>query len=91
MKTRQRYTVTYINKDGLRTFINPNQGRFHFDKENDAKEHLANTLIHNTIEVLNSVYCDYRTLRVDPIECYDHGDAISVYIKPDIELKEFVD
>ena len=91
MKTQRRYTITYIYKDGLRKFARANQGRNHFDKESDAKEFLANTLKNNSIETLNSVYCDYRTLRVDPIECYDHGDAISVYIKPDVELKEFTD
>jgi hypothetical protein len=72
-----RYAITHISKkDGFRKLAFANQGRHHFDNKEKAKEYLANMLKNNSINTLNSVYGDYKTLRVDLVECYDHGDAV---------------
>lgn len=77
MKTR--YAITHINREGLRVLSSANQGRNHFDTEQAAKNHLAAMLKPETNRphVLASVFGRHytETMRVDPVRCYDHGDA----------------
>jgi hypothetical protein len=77
MKTITRYAITRRTKDGLRVLYGPNQGRFHHDTKESAEAHLAAMLTNNSKKTLDSV-CEGQsdTLRVDAIECYQHGDAV---------------
>lgn len=79
---RKRYAVTFVNKDGLRTFVSGNQGRFHFDTAAEAHSWRRAMFENNSQKQLESLYngCDGVTsLAVSPIDCYDHGDAVGCY------------
>jgi hypothetical protein len=77
-----RYAITCICKEtGFRKLAHANQGRYHFDKKEDAEEMLRNILKNNCEATLKSVYGDITKMRVDPVECYDHGDAIRYYFE----------
>ena len=82
-----RYAITCVNKDGYRELAFANQGRNHFDDRDSAKLHLEMTLKHNDEKTLKSVYGDISKMRVDEVECYDHGDAIRVILGEDKEFK----
>lgn len=73
MKTR--YAITKIQRDGLRVLALANQGRNHFDTKPEAEQALQAILQNNSADTLKSVYGDLLKMRVDPVECYDHGDA----------------
>jgi hypothetical protein len=73
MKTR--YAITNINKDGLRILSFANQGRNHFDSREDAESWLS--AMRGDMRSLRVVLGEQvDTLRVDAVECYDHGDAV---------------
>lgn len=78
MKTR--YAITKINTYGLRVLAFANQGRNHFDTKAKAEAHLAAVLKNNSADTLRSVYGDTTKMRVDPVECYDHGDAVGTVV-----------
>lgn len=73
-----RYAVTTVKSDGLRVLAFANQGRCHFDTKDGAEKHLAAILANNSESTLASTFGqNFRTtMRVDPVECYDHGDAV---------------
>jgi hypothetical protein len=81
MKTR--FALTMVNPDGLRVLARPNQAHLHFDTPDLAQQHLADTLRVNSDSILRSFCGDPSKLRVDPIECYDNGDAIRSIIGDD--------
>ncbi len=58
----------------------PNQGHNHFDTIDQAKKGLKALLSNNLIDTLRSTFGDPELLRVDPVVCYDHGDAIFVFL-----------
>lgn len=76
-----RYAVTKINEDGYRVLACANRGQYHFLNRVEAQTFLDNILKNNSEDMLRSVYGDTTKMRVDPIECYHHGDAIGIYIK----------
>jgi hypothetical protein len=82
-----RYAITRINEDGYRQLAFANQGRNHFEDRDSAEFHLKMTLKHNKEKFLKSLYGDISELRVDEVECYDHGDAIRVIFEEDKEFK----
>lgn len=73
MKTR--YTVTKVDKSGLRVIAGANQGRCHFDTRAAAEKWLSAALQNNSSDTLKSVWGDLDKVKVMPVECYDHGDA----------------
>jgi hypothetical protein len=78
---RTRYAITHrSDKLGLRTFSMPaNQARYHFDERAAAEAALEAFKGPNGLcKVLSPT--EMKTLRVDPIECYDHGDAVGIYV-----------
>lgn len=83
MKTR--FAITYINKGGARALARGNQGRNHFDTIPEAVRHLNAIKNNNSIDTLISVYGKegVESMGVSPIECYDHGDAVGVYVDVD--------
>lgn len=76
---RTRYVLTHLAKDGLRTLVNANQGRNHYDTREEA-EHALEALAPQLRERLGM-----RALEVRATECYDHGDAVSVYSDTDFQ------
>ena len=82
MKTR--YAVTYIDEEyGLRKLARTNWGINHFDTPEGAFSHLKDMKENNSLELLESIYGKpgVESMGVSPIECYDHGDAISIFVK----------
>lgn len=80
MKTM--YQVTCRNRDGLRVMITPNQGRHMHETRAKADDWMESFLENNTTERLSNVYGprSLGTFRVDAFECYDHGDAVGIYV-----------
>ena len=83
-----RYAITCINKDGLRGLIHAAQGRFMKERREDAEQDLKDLLSSNSASRLISVYGKQglATLRVDPFDCYDHGDPKGVYVDQPLYL-----
>lgn len=80
---RKRYAVTFVGKDGLRTFVAPaNQGRYHFDTPAAAHAWRRALLENNSRGQLEGLFngpAGVASIAVSPIDCYDHGDAVGVY------------
>lgn len=72
---RMRFVITKVTRDGLRVLATTNQGRRHHDTREEAEQQLAAILSNNSADTLASVYGDVRKMRVDEVECYDHGDS----------------
>jgi hypothetical protein len=73
------FALTMVNKDGMRTLARANQGRNHFETKELAEEYLKDVWTNNSEDTLKSVFGDVIKMRVDPVECYHHGDAKRVY------------
>jgi len=72
-----RYAITKVNKDGLIVLASANQGRNHFDTEEQATKHLALLRANNSNDNLKYFADGHpEKLAVRAIECYHHGDAI---------------
>lgn len=83
MKTR--FAITHVAAaDGLRVLSRANQGRNHFDTEQAGRDYLAAMLDPQTNRpgVLRSVFGPHylTTMRVEAVECYDHGDAVGAVL-----------
>lgn len=81
MKTS--FNVSYINRHGDRVLFGANQGR-HFSDTREEKEEWLKECFENTGEekLVRMLGEQSRgTFRVDAFECYDNGDAKSVYVK----------
>lgn len=81
MKTM--YAVTHVNKDGMRTLTYANQGRNHCDKREDAERKLAALVQNTTVDRLEQIFGNQAlgTFDVREVDCYDHGDAKSIWFK----------
>lgn len=72
-----RYAITHVDKKlGLRRLTHANQGRNHFLTQQEAQEHLDAIRDSLRDKVLGD---EADSLKVTPIDCYDHGDAKSHY------------
>jgi hypothetical protein len=73
----QKYALTNLNKDGQRVLTFANQGRNHYDTRQEAQ-----ALLDLFKEDLRARVLDNRadTLEVHAIECYENGDAKSIFI-----------
>ncbi len=82
MKTM--YALTHIDSDGMRTLTRRNWGQNHFETREAGEKYLEAFLNPETnrestlIEIFGKRAIG--TFKICPIECYDHGDAISVYV-----------
>ncbi len=81
MKTM--FQVTCITKQGLRCLIGAAQGRNMHETREAADTWLAAFLANNSTDRLASIYGAQAldTFRVDPFECYDHGDPVGIYVE----------
>lgn len=73
-----RYVITHMGKNGLRTLTFAAQGRHTFDTEGQAQDYL-NLLLENGIKTRMPNGCDWQTLEVRPVECWDHKDPKTCY------------
>ena len=80
MKTR--FAITHINRDGMRTLSCPNQGRNHRDHKEDADKLLEVCTLNTASDLLAQIYGKQAvgTFEVRPVKCYDHGDAVGIYV-----------
>lgn len=77
---RTRYAITHVHKNGLRGLTFANQGRNHYDTRAAAYEALGAYMRpgNGLDRVLEPK--QFESLRVDTIECYDHGDAVGIWV-----------
>lgn len=78
------YNISFVDRDGLRKLVGPNQGRYFKATREEAAEHLAAFEgPTNGEERLASIFGRQAigTFRVDAFECYDHGDAVGIYVR----------
>lgn len=76
-----RHVITFKNASGQRQLMGPNQGR-HFSRTREAAELKLKNLLDNTSE--NSLIQIFgpqalNTFEVRECECYESGDAKSIY------------
>ena len=76
------FNVTCIGRNGLRTLVGPSQGRCMKATREEAETLLTAMLASNSEEQLASIYGGQAigTFRVDPFDCYDHGDPKGIYV-----------
>lgn len=74
MKTM--YAITHISH-GLRRLTFANQGRNHYERPEQAQ-----SALNRYLAGLRSAgtEMEMRTLQVRPVECYEHGDAVGIYV-----------
>ena len=71
------FALTCIKEDGLRGLWNANRGCPHFESLAKAEAAAESVKKNNDKETLEQ-YC--KGIRADAIFCYDHGDAIGIYV-----------
>lgn len=77
----QRYCVTYLLPNGLRTLVGPAQARhLHHDRKG-AETWLRAFLAVNAQDRIRAVYggSALGTFRVDSVECWENGDPKGIY------------
>jgi hypothetical protein len=76
------YNISYIDRHGLRVLLGPAQGRCMYRTAEAAAAHLT-ALLEESEERLVSVCGEQArgTFRVDPFDCWDHGDPKGIYVK----------
>lgn len=78
------YNVSFVDRDGYRKLLGPNQGRCMKETREEAEGQLA-ALLRESADRLVDV-CGPRsrgTFRVDAFRCYDHGDPMGIYVEED--------
>ena len=77
------FNVSFIDKNGLRTLVGPAQGRHMLPTREAAEKWLSAFLANNAPERLASIFGDQAlgTFRVDPFDCYEHGDPKGIYVR----------
>lgn len=86
MKTR--FVITKLDNSGLRTLACANQGRNHYDTQQEAERSLVAILNPsvNSADTLKSVFGDVSQMKVLAVPCYDHGDAMHTVFSDDKSL-----
>ena len=75
-----RWAITRKAPGEARSLAFANQGRNHFDTEEEAVRHLGLLRQNNNPDTLSTFDSQQgKTLEVRPVECYWHGDAIGVF------------
>lgn len=78
----KRFTLSFINRDGYRQIVGPNQGHKFKDTREEAEALLASFNANNNEDALRQVFGlqAIGTFAVSEIECYrPGGDAINIY------------
>lgn len=76
-----RYNISFVNREGVRVMLGPNQGRHMLVTLDEAERFLKDLLLNTGVERLSEIYGPQSTgtFRTDTFECYDNGDAVSIY------------
>lgn len=75
------FNVSFIDKNGLRTMLGPNQGRYMKATREEAETHLADLMRESEERLVDICGTQSRgTFRVDAFTCYAHGDAVGIYV-----------
>jgi len=72
---KNRYAITFVDKDGLRVLHAQNTSSNFFDTKKKADQRIKDMYENNSIDTLNSVYGVNPQFKVLPIECYPSGDS----------------
>ena len=75
------YNVSFLDKNGLRCLLGPNQGHRMYENRESAEGFLR-ALLENTGEDRLVDVCGPQsrgTFQVAAFRCYDHGDAVGCY------------
>lgn len=77
------YNLSFVNRSSDRVMVGANQGRYMHESREACEAFLMAFLENNGAERLESIYGAQAmgTFRVDAFECYDHGDALSIYVR----------
>lgn len=83
--TKTMYNVSFIDRDGNRVMQGPNQGRYMKATLEEAQQAAIDIVKTNGEARLASIFGAQAigTFRADAFECYEHGDAVSIYVKDD--------
>jgi len=85
MKTITRYCISIVpSTSGMRQIYGPNQGRCFKDDPEAAQSSLkAIRECSGNRETLDGIYGPgaFDSLAVSPVECYENGDAVSIFPK----------
>jgi hypothetical protein len=74
------YAITHVGPNGLRRLTFANQGRRHYATAAEAEQVLE--IFRGPLglrQVLTE--SEMKTLAVRAVQCYDHGDAIGIYVQ----------
>jgi hypothetical protein len=75
-----RYVLTYVNKDGMRTLVGPQQGRCTYATPEEAEKHLADLRANNSPERLREFFGVPDKMEVRPCDCWPvHFDPVGIY------------
>lgn len=75
-----RYVPTHINKEGYRTLILPQQGRYTFATQEEAQTWIDTMRSSFDKETMEVAYCSPDTMEVRPCECWPgHFDPMRRY------------
>lgn len=77
-----KYCVTYLRRDGIRTFAAPaNQGHYFHDTQEEAEQHMRDMIENTPQDTFTQIFGPYswQTFKVLPHEAYDHGDLTGHY------------
>jgi hypothetical protein len=75
-----RWVATFVNKAGMRTLMQPAQGRNTHETEEAAREWLDAVLAGNSAERLRSIWGTNPRFEVRPVECWPgHFDPKGIY------------
>lgn len=81
---RTLYNISFIDKNGLRTMLGPNQGRCMYEDRASAEALLKDMMLLSERRLVEICGEQSRgTFRVDAFDCYHHGDAKGIYVKED--------
>ncbi len=71
------FAITHVNRNGVRTLTFANQGRNHYATADAANAAMRDYEPGLRAKVLGNMA---DTLEVRPVECYDNGDAVAIFV-----------
>lgn len=75
-----RYAGTYVNKKGMRTLMQPAQGRFTYETVVEAQAWVDAVTTNNSADRIREVWGDNPRFEVRPCKCWPgHFDPIGVW------------
>lgn len=84
----KKFVITHINRDGIRQLTGANQGHRFSDSKEYAEKMLEDLIESNSDKKVSEVFGSQAvgTFEVREVECYQTGDAKTIYFET---LKEY--